>query len=277
MAALDLHHAIFIEEKDFDLPLRSATPFLHPAPERDGNATSQLCSFAAYQDLIQRQPTHPDGPTSGWDLGLNLLGDPITAAEHKSLEDHQTKMKLRRLHVINIAFEVLFGTLVSYLFFGWKQSLHATSLGVWGTYATIRYFLAFADGLGDTEYDCTLVLGITSALAVALVVISISMPLFPQRSHLCAWRYTRSLLRACYVLLLSAGAATNFVLVLLWHPTQRCNWDIDVSWYTSATNTTTSPCRTAPFSAWMAAATLRLVVTLTMVVSRCLTRVWRLC
>lgn len=117
MAALNLHNAIFTNEKDSDLPLRSAASFLHSAPERDGNPTSQLFSSAAYQDLIQRQPTHPDGPTSGWDLGLNLLGDPVTAAEHKSLEDHQTKMKLRRLHAINFAFELLFGALATLVVF----------------------------------------------------------------------------------------------------------------------------------------------------------------
>ena len=118
MAALSLHHALFTNEKDSDLPLRSAASFLHPAPERDGSPTSQLFASAAYQDLIQRQPTHPDGPTSGWDLGLDLLGDPITAAEHKSLEDHQTKMKLRHLRIINIAFELLFGMLFTFTFWG---------------------------------------------------------------------------------------------------------------------------------------------------------------
>lgn len=109
MAALHLHYAFFTNEKDSDLPLRSATPFLRPAPERDGSPTSHLFASVAYQDLIQRQPTHPDGPTSGWDLGLNLLGDPITVAEHKNVEDHETKMRLRRLHAINTTFELLFG------------------------------------------------------------------------------------------------------------------------------------------------------------------------
>ncbi|KAG6374115.1 hypothetical protein JVT61DRAFT_4759 [Boletus reticuloceps] len=194
MDALSLHHAIFTDEKDSDLPLRSAT-FLHPVPERDGSPTCQLFASAAYQDLIQRQPTHPDGPTSGWDLGLNLLGDPITVAECKSLEDHQIKMKLRRLHAINITFELLFG--------------------IWGTYTTVRYFLASADGLGDTERICALVLGIVSALAVALVSTAILIPLFPRTSRPHVWWYTRSLLRAGYLLLLFAGAVVNIVLVLI--------------------------------------------------------------
>lgn len=117
MAALNLHRVIFTNEKPSDLPLRSASSFLHPAPERDGSPTSHLFASSAYQDLIQRQPTHPDGPMSGWDLGLNLLGDPITAAEHKSLEDHQTKIRLRRLRAINITFELLFGMLFAFLLF----------------------------------------------------------------------------------------------------------------------------------------------------------------
>jgi len=118
MAAISLHRAIFANENDSNLPLRSASSFLHPAPERDGSPTSQLFTCGAYQDLIQRQPTHPDGPTSGWDLGLNLLGDPVTTAEHKSFEDHQTKMKLRRLHAINFAFELLFGMQSTFSFGG---------------------------------------------------------------------------------------------------------------------------------------------------------------
>ncbi|KAG8215194.1 hypothetical protein J3R82DRAFT_8729 [Butyriboletus roseoflavus] len=262
MAALNLHNAIFTNEKDSDLPLCSAASFLHPAPERDQSPTGQLFSSTAYQDLIQRQPTHPDGPTSGWDLGLNLLGDPITIAERKSLGDHQTKMKLRRLHVINVAFELLFGMPFN---FRRGHSSYATSLGIWGMYTTVRYFLAFAGGLGDAEHVFALVLGIMSALAVALVIISVSMPLIPQQSH--SWRYTRLLLRACYLLLLSAGATMNLALVLMWHPTQLCNWDIDISWYISAVNTITSPCHPASFVAWITAAVLRLVVTLTVALS----------
>ncbi|KAH0833933.1 hypothetical protein J3R83DRAFT_11121 [Lanmaoa asiatica] len=228
MAALDLHSAIFTNEKGSDLPLHSAASFLHPAPEGDRSPTSQLFSSAAYQDLIQRQPTHPEWTDDG-------------------LEDHQTKVKLRRLHAINVTFEFLFG--------------------IWGTYTTLRYFLAVADGLGGTEHVCALVLGIISAFAVAFMIISVLMPLFPRRSHLRAWRCTRSLLRACYLLLLSAGALVNLVLVLMWHPSQPCSWDLDISWYTSSSNTVTSPCRAAPFAAWTAAATLRLVVTLTMALS----------
>lgn len=111
MTALNLHHAIFANEKFSDLPLRSAASFLHPAPERDESPTSHLFASSAYQDLIQRQPTHPDGPMSGWDLGLNLLGDPMTASEYRSREDYQTKMKLRYLHAIKMTFELVFGTL----------------------------------------------------------------------------------------------------------------------------------------------------------------------
>jgi len=98
------------------------------------------------------------------------------------------------------------------------------------------------------------------------------MPLFPRQSHLHVWRYTRSLLRACYLLLLSAGAVMNLVLVLIWHPTHLCHWDIDISWYTSTVNTTTSPCHGAPFIAWITAAILRVVMTSTMAVSLLLTK-----
>lgn len=272
MAALRLHHSIFTKEKDSDLPLRSASTFLHTAPERDGSPTSQLFTSAVYQDLVQRQPTHPDGPTSGWDLGLNLLGDPITPAEHKSLEDHQIKMKLRRLHVISIAFEVLFGMQFGSLY--WCHALPVTHLGIWATYTTVRYCLAATGGLGDFEGACALVLGIVSALSVTLVIISILMPLFPRQARPHVWRYARLLCRTCYLLLLCAAAVMNLVLVLIWHPTQLCDWDIDASWYTSNVNTTTSPCDTVSFAAWTVAATLRVVVTLILVVSLSLTIIW---
>lgn len=152
---------------------------------------------------------------------------------------------------------------------------HATSLGLWGTYTIIRYFLAFADGLGNAKHVLALVLGIMSALAVAFVIVSILMPLFPQQSHPRAWRYTRSLLRACYLLLLSSGAMMNVVLVLMWHPSKLCNWDIDISWHISAMNTVNSPCHTASFTAWITAAVLRLIVTLTLAVSLSLISIWR--
>ena len=120
MNALNLHNAIFTNEKA-DLPMRSASSFLHPAPESE-SPTSQVFASAAYQDLIQRQPTHPNGPMSGWDLGLNLLGDPITAEEYKNVKDYHTKMKLRRLHVVNVAFELLFGA-SCFTFFGSPSSM----------------------------------------------------------------------------------------------------------------------------------------------------------
>ena len=136
-------------------------------------------------------------------------------------------------------------------------------LGIWGAYITIRYFLASTDGSGKSGGVCALVLGIMSAFVVALVTISLMAPLFPQQSHPVAWRRTRSVLRACYLLLLCAGPVINLVLVIVWHPRQFCGWDIDISWYTSGMST----CRPAPFGAWIAAAIVRLAITWTIVVS----------
>ncbi|KIJ61200.1 hypothetical protein HYDPIDRAFT_159755 [Hydnomerulius pinastri MD-312] len=138
------------------------------------------------------------------------------------------------------------------------------SLAIWGTYTTVRYCLAFAGASGDAERVFALALGVASAIAVALIVISIATPLFPETTYLRAWRYTRSMLRACYVLLLLAAAVMNLVLVLMWHPKDHCSWDVDLSWYTSAINTASSHCHTASFAAWAAAAALRLVLTLIM-------------
>ncbi|KAF9239452.1 hypothetical protein BU15DRAFT_61960 [Melanogaster broomeanus] len=235
MVTLYLRNPHFTSDKDFNLPLHSA-----PSEEAD-SPKSPLFTSSAYQDLIERQPTHPDGPTLGWDLGLNLLGDRHTAAECKSLEDCKIKTHLRRLQTATIIFELLFG--------------------IWGVYTTVRYSLAVATAPGGTTGVFSLALGAASAIAVALIIISITTPLFPRETYLRAWRYTRSLLRACYLILLLAAAVMNLVLVLVWHPNHLCSWDMDISWYTSTKNTVSSSCHAVSFAAWAATAVLRLVVT----------------
>ncbi|KAL4071595.1 hypothetical protein V8B97DRAFT_407507 [Scleroderma yunnanense] len=110
MTALHLHSSLLVGEKaSFDQPLHSIEPLLLPASERRSSPISPSFNSPAFQDLIARQPTHPDGPREGWDLGLNLLGDPLAAAEYKSVEERFIKNSLRRLHRATVAFEFLFG------------------------------------------------------------------------------------------------------------------------------------------------------------------------
>ena len=63
----------------------------------------------AYADLLSRQPTHPTGPTPGWDMGLSLIGDKPTNGELKSFWEKAVKQRLRRLKFLKAALEMLLG------------------------------------------------------------------------------------------------------------------------------------------------------------------------
>ena len=63
----------------------------------------------AYADLLSRQPTHPSGPTPGWDMGLSLTGDKPTMGELKGFWEKAVKQRLRRLKIIKAALGMLLG------------------------------------------------------------------------------------------------------------------------------------------------------------------------
>lgn len=117
MTALDLHNALFASDKRLVNAMPTPTPMTHTrtlslttAQEQSHNPTSSSTyNSPTFHDLLSRQPLHPDGPRH-WDLGLDLTGDPITAAECKSLQDRFIKAKLRRLKWICGVFEVVLGT-----------------------------------------------------------------------------------------------------------------------------------------------------------------------
>lgn len=268
MTALHLHNSLFTGEKEFDQPFHSIEPLLIPASRRFSPISPSFNS-PAFQDLIARQPTHPDGPRAGWDLGLNLLGDPPTAAEYKSVEEHSVKNKLRRLHRAAVAFEFVFGMDVFVRLHVRSSSRDALSAGLWGVYTVIRYFLAFATVSHHAQRVFSLALGIASAVAVAATIVSVTLPLFYGSTCVHSCRQIRTLLRACYLLLILSVSATNLALVATWRPKDRCVWDIDVSWYLSALNSTTR-CEPATFALWIIAAVLRLFLTSLLIVGlRC--------
>lgn len=225
MTALHLHNSLLTGEKD---PI------------------SPSFNSSAFQDLISRQPTHPDGPRAGWDLGLNLLGDPPTTAEYRSVEEHFVKNKLRRLRRATVAFEFLFG--------------------LWGAYTMVRYFLAFATVTYHTQCVFSLALGIVSAIAVAATIVTITLPLFHGSACVHSCRQMRSLLRACFLSLILLASATNLALVVIWRPNNRCAWDIDISWYLSAVDPPATRCDPATFTMWIIAAVLRLLLTSILIV-----------
>jgi len=111
MTSLDLHHKLFTSESDEHVStLKPMNRILSLTTVQEPSSPTTALTFnsPAYLDLLSRQPLHPDGPRH-WDLGLDLTGDPATAAECKSLEDHTTKAKLRRLQTICMVFEVVLG------------------------------------------------------------------------------------------------------------------------------------------------------------------------
>ncbi|KAG1807115.1 uncharacterized protein BJ212DRAFT_766142 [Suillus subaureus] len=256
MTALDLHNALFTSDKGLH-----ATPT--PAPmtrthtrilslttvqEQSHDPTSPTYNSPTYHDLLSRQPLHPDGPRH-WDLGLDLTGDPITAAECKSLEDRFIKAKLRRLKWICGVFEIVFGT--------------------WAIYCTIRYSLAFQTAFTSDVPIRTLalVLCVVSGITVAGVVVTLFMPLLPDGGDGLV-RSARIVFRGCFVVLILATAIVNLVFVLVWRPVDRCGWDMDISWSATvaiAGDSTASQCRTASLAAWTIVASLRLIATLIMV------------
>lgn len=257
MTALDLHNALFTSDKRFV----NATPM--PAPmtrthtrilslttvrEQSYDPTSPTYNSPTYHDLLSRQPLHPDGPRH-WDLGLDLTGDPITAAECKSLEDRFIKAKLRRLKWICGVFEVVFG--------------------VWAVYCMIRYSLAFQTAFTSDVPIRTLalVLCVTSGISVAGVVVTLFIPLLPNNGAGFV-RSTRIVLRGCFVVLILATAIANLVFILVWRPVDRCGCDMDISWSATVAivgDSTANQCRTASLAAWTIVASLRVIFTLIVV------------
>lgn len=108
MTALDLHNKLFTSESDEHPTIPMKRMLSLTKVQEHSSPTALTFNSPAYLDLISRQPLHPDGPRH-WDLGLDLTGDPETAAECKSLEDRTTKAQLRRLQTICMVFEVVLG------------------------------------------------------------------------------------------------------------------------------------------------------------------------
>ncbi|KAG2117728.1 hypothetical protein DEU56DRAFT_159519 [Suillus clintonianus] len=253
MTALDLHNSLFTSDKRFVNANVSATPtptpMTRPRPRilslttvQEHDPTSPTFNSPTFHDLLSRQPLHPDGPRH-WDLGLDLTGDPLTAAECKSLKGRITKSKLRRLQWISVVFEVV--------------------LGLWSIYCTIRYSLAFQTSFKSSVRTLALVSCVASGISVAGVVVTLFMPLLPKNGFV---RAARMISRGCFVVLIFATAIANLVFVLIWRPVDRCGWDLDVSWSSSLTVDSSSPhCRTASLAAWTIIASLRVIATLIMI------------
>lgn len=270
MTALDLHNALYASDKRrvdaIPTPTRPRTLSLITSQEQSHSPISPTYNSPTYHDLLSRQPLHPDGPRH-WDLGLDLTGDPITAAECKSLEDRFIKRKLRRLKWICGAFEVGFG-MPHPRSVRLGPMLMARLTGIWAIYCTIRYSLAFQTAFTSNVPIRTLalVLCVVSGISIAGVVVTLFIPLLPEDGDGVV-RTARTVLRGCFVVLIFVTAIVNLVFVLVWRPVDRCGWDMDVSWSAIAGNSAGIQCRTASFAAWTAVASFRVFATLIMIVS----------
>ncbi|KAL4071594.1 hypothetical protein V8B97DRAFT_1870698 [Scleroderma yunnanense] len=139
----------------------------------------------------------------------------------------------------------------------------------------IRYFLAFATVAYHPQRVFSLALGIVSAVAIAVNIISATSPLFHSPACAHSRSHTRSLLRTCYLLLILSASAINLALITIWRPDNRCTWDIDISWYLSTMNTPSTRCNPASFTVWIIAAALRfLLISILIVLFMCILRAY---
>ncbi|THH12430.1 hypothetical protein EW146_g7705 [Bondarzewia mesenterica] len=170
MTALDLHHTIFTPEPSF-YPTDSfeGNPSSHTRHPSSISTTTLYTSVSPYShptepllssfgrntpacyDLLSRQPLHPDGPRAGWDMGLNLDGDPVTSYEKKGYWEQRMRSRLRRLRTLKGLLELL--------------------IGAWALYNTIRYFIAYVIYTARDRQIVALALGISSLLSFTLALV----------------------------------------------------------------------------------------------------------
>ncbi|KII90062.1 hypothetical protein PLICRDRAFT_40243 [Plicaturopsis crispa FD-325 SS-3] len=207
----------------------------------------------AYRDLLARQPMHPSGPQPGWDLGLTLTGDQATMEERKGHWEERVRRRLRTLSATKIALEVVMNS--------------------WATYNTVRYFIAFTSHPSVERQSVSLALGTSTTVSFAILLASRFISVFSQhlQTHNISRRtlkFLRDGLQYASSALLLSPAVVNFALVFSWRASTnadlslagRCSWDIDVAWPSGGT------CEASPaWGAWLAAAIVRLVVTLLVV------------
>lgn len=133
MAALYLHNAMFSPDTphppipssaDIYTPQHSrhrssqSTATMTPSSRTSGSEFSHptepllqpdTYGSMAYADILSRQPTHPNGPQPGWDMGLSLVGDQPTMDERKDFWERTVRRRLKRLRVTKGALELLIG------------------------------------------------------------------------------------------------------------------------------------------------------------------------
>ncbi|KAK7044095.1 hypothetical protein VNI00_007811 [Paramarasmius palmivorus] len=277
MAALYLHNAIFIpepSEASSSRPrphsrtystgtLRTLTTDLsHPTePLLPSDINTATSGSIAYQDLLNRQPSYPDGTQSDWDMSLSLDGDPASAREKRGHWEESVRRRLRIWRGVKVLFEVV--------------------LGAWAIYNTVRYFIAYTIYSSREGEAVSLALGTSTAVGFAFFLCEAALAGF--QSRLIAVHVPlRSLLISRTILLyiacffLCAPSVVNLVVTIIWrhsHSTEldtdsRCQLDIDIIW---SINPSKSICAYDNWTAWLALAIFRVAFTLVLSASLLIT------
>ncbi|KAI0263181.1 hypothetical protein BC834DRAFT_971467 [Gloeopeniophorella convolvens] len=210
-----------------------------------------LLHSTAYQEMLARQPLHPDAPHVAWSPDLLFGGDPVPRAEERGYWEMKLRRRLRRLRLLK-------GVLLSII-------------GSWASYTTVRYLIAYVTYSESTRQSVALALGISSVLSffvAAALALSILFPSHVTHDHPRlrslgkALRHTSQYLTSFF---LFAPAAINLALVFVWRDTGsdlslrgRCHWDLDVTWVGVGGQ---CGAHSPVFGVWLAAAVSRLVLT----------------
>lgn len=146
--------------------------------------------------------------------------------------------------------------------------------GVWAVYNTVRYFIAYADHASMQAQTIALALGTCTALSTCFLAASFVLTLTRTSLVDCGVSLKLALaidttLHLLASLALISPTIVNVVLVFIWRTAAdtdvrfsgRCRLDMDVVW-TSANN-----CSGSLWGVWLALAFIRLVLTITLLVS----------
>ncbi|KAK2460447.1 hypothetical protein APHAL10511_007612 [Amanita phalloides] len=154
-----------------------------------------------------------------------------------------------------------------------KYGLEAL-IAVWAVYNGIRYFYSYSIYTSSQGQAASLALAMSSSTSLASLTCATLLSMFkiplarnipPRASHL-----IRKVLRSISTCLILAPPIFNIVFLFIWRHSSnqelsyayRCYIDIDVVW-----SVPKSPCVAPSWSIWLALALLRLVITLTVLVS----------
>ncbi|KAK0200711.1 hypothetical protein DFS33DRAFT_1266389 [Desarmillaria ectypa] len=271
MAALYLHNAIFSPEPA-ELPpshLRTiSTATLKTIASDNSHPTEPLLNLSysgsAYLDLLERQPAHPRGPSTGWDMGLSL-DDAPTLGERKGYWEKAVRRRLQILKLTVSIFEMV--------------------MGAWAIYNTVRYFLAFAVYQSITGQDVSLALGTSTAVSATFLLCRVIVSFFQTQLirahvHLHSILLTRTIFRFLASIFLLGPAIVAFALTFVWRNipeepelslSQRCGLDLDVVWIVSSSSATCQG-RTHNWASWLGLSILRIFITLAIIASHSHTR-----